>query len=56
MHLARLAHEADYDGWRAAARALALNDIAPERVAWTVGEQPSLFGSESVPAAPAGVA
>ena len=57
MHVARLAHEADFDGWRAAARALALADVPPEGVAWQVGDQPqTLFGSEPVPAAPAGAA
>ncbi|HZF42474.1 MAG TPA: UdgX family uracil-DNA binding protein [Sphingomonadaceae bacterium] len=54
MHLARLAHEADFDGWRAAARALALGAIPPERVAWQVGDRArTLFGSEPVPPAPA---
>ena len=57
MHLARLAHQADFDGWRAAARALALSAVPPEQVAWQVGDQPqSLFGSDPVPAARAGAA
>ena len=56
MHVARLAHEADFEGWRAAARALALNDIPPEQVAWTIGDQATLFGSDPVPPAPAGAA
>ena len=56
MFLARLAHEADYEGWRSAARALALNEVPPEQVAWAVGDQQSLFGSEPLPAAPTGVA
>jgi DNA polymerase len=34
----RLASEIDFAGWRNAARALALNGIAPDRVVWTVGE------------------
>ncbi len=57
MKLARLTHEADFDGWRTAARALTLANIPPEQVAWQVGDQPqTLFGSEPVPQAPAGVA
>ncbi len=55
VKLARLAHEADFDGWRTAARNLALANVPPEQVVWQVGEQPqTLFGSESVPPAPAG--
>jgi uracil-DNA glycosylase len=44
MHFITLASETDFDGWRAAARALALNDVTPADVTWTVkGNQPELF-------------
>ncbi len=57
MHLAVLSHEADFDGWRTAARALASAGIPPEQVAWQAGEQAqSLFGSEPVPPTPANAA
>ncbi len=49
-----LAHEVDYGGWRDAARRLALDNIPPERVVWSVGPPADLFaGSESEPAADA---
>ncbi|MFD1612771.1 UdgX family uracil-DNA binding protein [Sphingomonas tabacisoli] len=52
MRLVRLATEDDFDGWRAAARALALAGIAADQVVWQVGEQAAdLFGEE--PIAPA---
>lgn len=38
MHRVVLAHQADWEGWRDAARALALAGIAPEEIFWTVGE------------------
>ena len=57
MKLVHLAHEADFDSWRAAARALAVASIPPEEVAWQVGDQPrSLFGSDPMPPATAGAA
>lgn len=37
MHLISLDHEEDFDGWRDAARSLALAGIAPEEVIWRVG-------------------
>jgi len=37
MYRVVLGHEADWDGWRRAARALALAEIAPEDIAWTAG-------------------
>ena len=44
MHFITLESETDFDGWRTAARALALNDVAPADVTWTVkGNQPELF-------------
>jgi len=38
MELIRLAHETDFDGWRAAARQLRGAGVPPERIVWTVGE------------------
>ncbi len=51
-----LAHEVDWDGFRHAARALAVEGTAPDQVAWSVSEPSDLFAAaEAVPtAAPAG--
>ena len=50
MHFITLDSETDFDGWRAAARALALHHVAPADVTWTVqGHEPELFE----PASPA---
>ena len=38
MTPAKLESEDDFDGWRAAARALALAGVSPEHVTWQVGE------------------
>jgi probable DNA metabolism protein len=44
MHLISLNSETDFEGWRKAARALALNNVAPAEVTWTVaGNEPELF-------------
>jgi DNA polymerase len=44
MHIIALDHETDFDGWRRAARALALNDVKPTDVTWNVaGNAPELF-------------
>ena len=44
MHLITLDSENDFDGWRKAARALALNQTPPSEVTWTVrGNEPELF-------------
>src|SRR4030081_3629417 len=52
MHLISLANETDFEGWRTAARALALNNVAPAEVTWTVqGNEPELF-QPSTPAPP----
>ncbi|MFL6840523.1 MAG: UdgX family uracil-DNA binding protein [Bradyrhizobium sp.] len=41
MHVITLDSETDFDGWRKAARALALNNVAPSGVTWTVrGSEP----------------
>jgi probable DNA metabolism protein len=53
----RLASEIDFAGWRNAARALALNCIAPDRIVWTVGEAVAdLLGMRggNLPPVPAG--
>ena len=43
-HLATLKSETDFDGWRKAARALALNEVKPSDVTWHVaGDAPELF-------------
>ena len=39
MTLARLSTQDDFDGWRSAARALALANISAERVSWQVGDE-----------------
>jgi uracil-DNA glycosylase len=46
MPLVRLDSDDDFDGWRRAARALALADVPPEAVGWQVGDrQADLFGA-----------
>jgi DNA polymerase len=37
MHHITLDSETDFDGWRKAPRALALNDVKPSDVSWRVG-------------------
>src|SRR6201747_2584850 len=50
MHFISLNSETDFEGWRKAARALALNNVAPSEVTWTVqGNEPELF-APSTPA------
>jgi uracil-DNA glycosylase len=39
MHLITLDNETDFDGWRMAARALALNAVTPAEVNWTVRDR-----------------
>ncbi|MGA7803462.1 UdgX family uracil-DNA binding protein [Bradyrhizobium sp.] len=47
MHLITLDNETDFEGWRKAARTLALHDIRPVDVRWVVGgHEPDLFASE----------
>jgi probable DNA metabolism protein len=48
-----LAHEEDFDGWRIAARALAMAEVPPDEVSWRVGDQiADLFAAgEPLPAA-----
>ena len=48
----RLAHPVDFDGWRRAARALRLAEVAPADVRWSVGEaETALFEDGPPPAA-----
>jgi DNA polymerase len=53
MRVAHLSAPDDFDGWRAAARALALAGVPAAQVAWSVGANGDLFGGGE-PVAPAG--
>ena len=56
MSAVTLAHEVDWEGWRAAARRLALAGARPEEVIWSVGGPDDLFGdtqADHTPAPPA---
>ncbi len=48
-----LAHEVDWDGWRQAARGLALDGVPPEAVIWSVGRPDDLFAEGERDAPPA---
>jgi DNA polymerase len=53
MHHITLDGETDFDGWRKAARALALNDVKPSDVTWNVaGDTPELFAPTTPPLEP----
>ncbi len=53
MHILTLDSETDFDGWRKAARALALNDVKPSDVTWNVaGDAPELFEPTDPPLEP----
>src|SRR6188474_2799091 len=56
MHIITLDSETDFDGWRKAARALALNDVKPSDVTWNVaGDAPELFApTAALPESPEG--
>jgi len=44
MYTVSLSDEADFEGWRSAARSLVLNNLKPAEVSWTVrGCEPELF-------------
>src|SRR3979490_1244060 len=44
MHFISLNSETDFEGWRTAARALVLNNVAPAEVTWKVqGDEAQLF-------------
>jgi probable DNA metabolism protein len=47
-----LAHEVDWGGWRAAARNLALEGVAPDDVVWSVGTPDDLFATDADDLAP----
>ncbi len=47
-----LAHEADWEGWRRATRALVLADVAADQIVWSVGGGADLF-AEPAPLPPA---
>ncbi|WP_027135084.1 UdgX family uracil-DNA binding protein [Geminicoccus roseus] len=50
MHRVKLASPVDFEGWRDAARRLALAGVLPEDVAWAVdGQDDDLFAGEPVP-------
>jgi probable DNA metabolism protein len=53
MHHITLDSETDFDGWRKAARALALNDVKPPDVTWRVaGDAPELLEPTAPPLEP----
>jgi DNA polymerase len=52
VQLVQLSAEDDLDGWREAARALALAEVPPDRIAWQVGPSQSLFGQAAPLPAP----
>ena len=53
MHHITLDSETDFDGWRKAARALALNDAKPSDVTWRVAnDAPELFEPTAAPLEP----
>src|SRR5688572_14919310 len=59
MHVATLAAEDDFDGWRAAARSPAAAGVPADAVTWRIGDGPAdLFDAAPSPpaAAPAGAA
>ena len=49
MRLVALSAEDDFDGWREAARSLALSGVPAAEVVWEVGENRSLFGECAAP-------
>ena len=53
MHHITLDSETDFDGWRKAARALALSDVKPSDVSWRVADDaPELFEPTAPPLEP----
>jgi DNA polymerase len=52
MPVVSLEHEEDFDGWREAARALALRAVPAQEIVWQIGAAPAdLFGGEPSPEA-----
>ncbi|MET0271834.1 MAG: UdgX family uracil-DNA binding protein [Phenylobacterium sp.] len=56
MQVVRLAFETDFAGWRAAARTLRAQHVAPESALWTVDGAGDLFGAELEVTPPTGAA
>jgi uracil-DNA glycosylase len=53
MHFITLDSETDFDGWRTAARTLALNEVKPPDVTWRVRSgEPELFEPSAAPLQP----
>jgi uracil-DNA glycosylase len=52
MHVAHLADEDDFEGWRDAARRLAMAGVAPAQVSWRVGGDPGDLFAEAGAALP----
>ena len=50
MHSVVLRHQVDFEGWRGAARALALQGVPPEQTVWSVEEAGDLFAEAHAPA------
>ncbi len=51
MHNVILSHEADFLGWRLAARSLALRGVPPEQTLWSIHEAADLFAEPTPDAA-----
>jgi DNA polymerase len=47
MRVVSLSHPEDFEGWRDAARALALARVPPDQVSWQVGAAADLFADEA---------
>lgn len=52
MRRVSLAHEEDFDGWRDAARALAIADVPPDQISWRVGDEIADLFADVGPSAP----
>src|SRR5687768_18456921 len=50
MQVIRLAHETDFEGWRAGARRLRAANVPPEAAIWTVDGQARLLELAEAPA------
>ncbi len=49
MQSISLAHQVDFEGWRNAARSLAVGEVPPDSVIWSVGAPDDLFASADPP-------